>query len=65
MPNLKLDIPSGGIGEVEYDYEEKAWYQSEGTKLNNDKGIPIFCLLSNLKGLSARYKRNLESSKNW
>ena len=45
MSNLKLDIPSGGIGEVEYDYEEKAWYQSEGTKLNNDKAIPIFCLL--------------------
>ena len=48
MPNQLDYIPTGGIGEIEYDLEEKGWYAIQSSKYNENKVIPYLKLLIDL-----------------
>ena len=52
MSDQRLYIPSGGIGEIEFDKDR---FQTENTETYMDKAIP-FHLISNLMSLIERYK---------
>ena len=41
MPNQVSYIPSGSIGEIEYNIEEKPWYAIQSTEFNKNKVIPF------------------------
>ena len=56
MSDQRLYIPSGGIGEIEFDND---WFQTENTEIYMDQTIPLFHLISNLMSLIERYHRNL------
>ena len=56
MSDQRLYIPSGGIGEIEFDND---WFQTENTEIYMDKALPLFHLISNLMCLIERYNRNL------
>ena len=56
MSDHRLHIPSGGIGEIEFDND---WFQTENTEIYMDKAIPLFHLISNLMSLIEKYHRNL------
>ena len=56
MTDQRLDIPSGGIGQIEFDND---WFQTENTEIYMDKALPLFHLISNLMCLIERYNRNL------
>ena len=52
MSDHRLHIPSGGIGEIEFDND---WFQTENTEIYMDKAIPLFHLISNLVSLIENY----------
>ena len=56
MSDQRLYIPSGGIGEIEFDND---WFQTENTEIYMDHTIPLFHLISNLMSLIEGYHRNL------
>ena len=56
MSDQRLYIPSGGIGEIEFDNDR---FQTENTEMYMHKAIPLFHLISNLMSLIERYHRNL------
>ena len=56
MSDQRLYIPSGSIGEIEFDND---WFQTENTEIYMDQTIPLFHLKSNLMSLIERYHRNL------
>ena len=56
MTDQRLYIPSGGIGQIEFDND---WFQTENTEIYMDKALPLFHLISNLMCLIERYNRNL------
>ena len=56
MSDQRLYIPSGGIGEIEFDND---WLQTGNTEIYMDQTIPLFHLISNLMSLIERYHRNL------
>ena len=56
MSDHRLHIPSGGIGEIEFDND---WFQTENTEIYMDKAIPLFHLISHLMSLIEKYHRNL------
>ena len=56
MSDQRLYIPSGGIGEIEFDND---WFQTENTEIYMDQTIPLFHLISNLMSLIERCHRNL------
>ena len=56
MTDQRLYIPSGGIGQIEFDND---WFQTENTEIYMDQTIPLFHLISNLMSLIERYHRNL------
>ena len=56
MTDQRLYIPSGGIGQIEFDND---WFQTENTEIYMDKTIPLFHLISNLMSLIERCHRNL------
>ena len=58
MSNQRFRIPSGGIGEIEYDIERKHWFKIEASKFNEDKAIPFLKLINNLLGAFSKYYRN-------
>ena len=55
MTDQRLYIPSGGIGQIEFDND---WFQTENTEIYMDQTIPLFHLISNLMSLIERYHRN-------
>ena len=56
MTDQRLYIPSGCIGQIEFDND---WFQTENTEIYMDQTIPLFHLISNLMSLIERYHRNL------
>ena len=58
MSNQRFRIPSGGIGEIEYDIERKHWFKIEASKFNEDKAIPFLKLINDLVGALWKYYRN-------
>ena len=58
MSNQRLYIPSGNIGEIEFDSDEFGWFQSGNNESNTDKTIPLFTLVSNLMSLTSRFHTN-------
>ena len=56
MTDQRLYIPSGGIGQIEFDND---WFQTENTEIYMDQTIPLFHLISNLMSLIERCHRNL------
>ena len=58
MSNQRFRIPSGGIGEIEYNIERKHWFKIEASKFNKDKAIPFLKLINDLVGAFSKYYRN-------
>ena len=56
MSDQRLYIPSGSIGQVEFDND---WFQTENAEFYLHKAIPLFHLISNLMSLVERYHRDL------
>ena len=50
ISNQRFHIPSRGIGEIEYDIEQKNWFKIEASKFNEDKAIPFLKLINDLVG---------------
>lgn len=51
MTNNIYYIPSGDIGEIDYDLNEKAWYIALLTEKSNHKEIPLLKSITDLRGI--------------
>lgn len=51
MTNNIYYIPSGDIGEIDYDLNEKAWYIAQLTEKSNHKEIPLLKSITDLRGI--------------
>ena len=58
MTNQKFYIPSGGIGEIYYDKEERVWYAIASSEFNENKITPFLKLLIELRGAPIKYLKN-------
>ena len=54
MANSNYYIPSGGVREIDYDLNEKAWYIVQSTEKSNEKEIPLLKLITNLRGIAMK-----------
>ena len=58
MSNQKTYIPPDGIGEIEYNLEEKVWYTIQSTEFNENEVIPFFKLKVDLRDVVVKYLKN-------
>ena len=58
MSNKAFYIPSGGVGEIEFDKEENKCYKMRASEINEGKTIPLLRLIINLVGICSKHWRN-------
>ena len=54
-------IPSGGVGEIDYNLKEKAWYIVQLTEKSNDKETPLLKLITDLSRIVIKDTTNFSN----